>query len=55
METSSPGAYRDQQLENIEGVIAYFFNYKGTLDIWEKTKHTFVPIQDVFDKAISDA
>ena len=46
METSSTGAYRDQQLESIEGVITYFFNYKGTLEIWEKAKHTFVPIQD---------
>ena len=55
METSSPGAYRDQQLENIEGVITYFFNYKGTLEIWEKAKHTFVPIQDLLEKAISDA
>ena len=53
METSSPGAYRDQQLENLEGVITYLFNYKGTLEIWEEAKHTFVPIQDLFEKAIS--
>jgi hypothetical protein len=55
METSSPGAYRDQQLENIGGVITYFFNYGGTLEIWKKAKHTFVPIQDFFEKAISYA
>ena len=55
IETSSPGEYRDQQLENIRGVITYFFNYEGTLEIWEKVKHTFVPIQELFDKAISVA
>ena len=55
METSSPGEYRDQQLENIRGVITYFFNYEGTLAIWEKVKHTFVPIQKLFEQAISGA
>ncbi len=55
METSPPGEYRDQQLENIEGVIVYMFNYKGALEIWDAVKHTFVPIQELFDNAISDA
>ena len=55
METSSPGVYRDQQVENLEGVIAYLFNYKGALEIWEESKHTFVPIQDLFEKAIPSA
>lgn len=55
METSRPGEYRDQQLENLEGVIAYVFNYRGALEIWERAKHTFVPIHGLFDKAISKA
>ena len=55
METSSSGEYRDQQLENIRGFITYFFNFEGTLEIWEKAKHTFVPIQEFFEKAISGA
>jgi hypothetical protein len=55
METSSPGEYRDQQIENLEGVIAYLFNYQGALGIWEAARHTFVPIQDLFDTAISGA
>jgi hypothetical protein len=55
METSPAGEYRDQQVDNLEGVIAYIFNYKGALEIWEEAKHTFVPIQALFEKAISDA
>jgi len=51
METSPPGEYRDQQLENIAGVIVYMFNYPGSLEVWAKAKHTFVPIQELFDAA----
>ena len=51
METSPPGQYRDQQLENIAGVIVYMFNYPGSLEVWAKAKHTFVPIQELFDAA----
>ena len=53
METSPPGEYRDQQLENIAGVTVYMFNYPGALEIWRIVKHTFVPIQQLFDDAIS--
>ncbi len=55
METSTPGEYRNQQLENLRGVIAYMFNYRGALGIWEEAKHTFVPIHDLFKNAISAA
>ena len=55
METSPPGEYRDQQVENLEGVIAYFFNYEGSLEIWNKVSHTFVPIKDLFEDTISAA
>ena len=55
METSPPGEYRDQQLENIAGVTVYMFNYPGALEIWSEIKHTFVPIQQLFDDAISSA
>jgi len=54
METSPSGGYRDQQLENIAGVIAYMFNYPGAQEIWSKVEHTFVPIQRIFDEAIAD-
>jgi hypothetical protein len=53
--TSPPGPYRDHQLDNLAGVIVYIFNYPGTLAIWEKAKHTFVPIQELFDDSISAA
>ena len=55
METSPPGEYRNQQLENIESVIAFIFNYRGSMEVWEKVRHTFVPIQELFDTAIAKA
>lgn len=53
METSPPGEYRDQQLENIEGVIVYMLNYPGARKIWGIVKHTFVPVQEIVDSALS--
>ncbi len=53
MGTSSPGEYRDQQLENIEGVIVYMLNYPGAREIWGMVKHTFVPVQKLVDDALS--
>ncbi len=55
METSPPGKYRDQQLENIEGVIVYMLNYPGAREIWGMVKHTFVPVQKLVDDALSSA
>ena len=55
METSPPGEYRDQQLENIAGVIVYMLNYPGAQEIWGNVKHTFVPVQKLIDDAISSA
>ena len=55
METSPPGEYRDQQLTNISGVIVFLFNYDGALEIWSSIKHTFEPIQELFDDAIASA
>ena len=53
METSPPGEYRDQQLENIAGVIVYILNYPGAQEIWDMVKHTFVPVQKLVDDALS--
>ena len=55
METSPPGEYRDQQLENIAGVIVYFLKYPGAQEIWGMAKHTFVPVQKLVDDALSSA
>ena len=55
METSPPGEYRDQQLENISGVTTYMLNYPGTQEIWGMVRHTFVPVQKLVDDALSYA
>jgi len=55
METSTPGEYRNQQLENIAGVIVYMLNYPGAQEIWGMVKHTFIPVQKLVDDAISTA
>ena len=53
METSPPGEYRDQQLENIAALIVYFFKNPGAQEIWGTAKHTFVPVQKFVDDALS--
>jgi len=55
METSPPGEYRDQQLENIAALIVYFFKNPGAQEIWGMAKHTFVPVQKLVDDALSSA
>ena len=54
-ETSPTGEYYEQQLENIEGVIVYLFNYPGALEIWGMIKHTFVPVQKLIDDTLASA
>ena len=53
METSPPGEYRDQQLETLAGVIVYILKYPGAQEIWGMTRHTFVPVQNLVDDALS--
>ena len=53
--TSPPGAYRDQQTDNISGLISYWFDYPGARDIWNTAKHTFVPVQQLVDNSLSGA
>ena len=53
LEASPPGAYRDQQLENIAGVIRYFFDYPGSREIWKMVKHQFVPVQKFVDDSLA--
>ena len=52
METSSPGEYRDQQLENIAALIVYFFKDPGAQEVWGRAKPTFVPGQKFVDDAL---
>jgi len=53
MDTSPPGEYRDQQLDNIVSIILYFFESPGAQEIWATAKHTFVPVQKLVDDALS--
>ncbi len=55
IETSPPGEYRDQQLENISGVVEHILKYPGTQEIWGLVKHTFVPVEKLVDDALSNA
>jgi len=55
METSPPGDYREQQLKNIEDVVVYMLNYPGAREIWGLVRHTFVPVQELIDGALSSA
>jgi hypothetical protein len=55
METSPPGEYRDQQLENIAGVVVYILNYPGAQEIWGMARHTFEPVQKLVDDALASA
>ena len=55
METSPPGEYRDQQLENIADVVVHILNYPGAQEIWRMVRHTFVPVQRLVDGALSRA
>ncbi len=55
MKTSPAGAYRDQQVDNISGVIKIWFDYPGARDIWHTVKHTFVTVQQLVDNSISEA
>ncbi len=53
METSPPGEYRDQELENIGDFVKYILNYPGAQEIWGMVRHTFVPVQSLVDDALS--
>lgn len=55
VETSKTGAHRDNQLKNIDVVIEGYFGYPGAAEVWKKTKHGFVPIQEAVDRALKKA
>lgn len=52
-QTSSPGAYRDQQLENIAGVIQMYIDHPGAREFWKKVRELFVPVQQLVDDNIN--
>jgi len=55
METSPPGTYRDQQLDNIIGSINSQLDYPGVREFWDKAKHLYVPVNQIIDDTLSDS
>jgi len=53
MKTSPPGAYRDQQLDNISGSIKSQLDYPGVRELWDKVKHLYLPVQQLVDDTLS--
>jgi len=53
MRTSSAGAHRDQQLDNILASIKSQLDYPGIRDFWYKVKHQYLPVQQIIDDALS--
>ncbi|MEM9302901.1 MAG: hypothetical protein AAGE01_12350 [Pseudomonadota bacterium] len=53
--TSKPGAYRDSQIANIEGIVQGYLNFPGVRQLWhEEIREFFPPIADIVDRNLSD-
>ena len=52
-QTSPPGIYRDEQIENIAGIIRLYIDHPGVREVWTKVKHTFVPVEELVEDNIS--
>ena len=52
-QTSPPGNYRDEQIENIAGIIRLYIDHPGVREVWTKVKHTFVPVEELVEDNIS--
>jgi len=55
IETSPPGTYRDQQLDNIIGSINSQLDCPGVREFWDKVKHLYVPVNQIIDDTLSDS
>lgn len=53
IQTSTKKEYQEQQINNIAGVIAYYFGHPGSKEVWGYVKHTFEPIQDLVESNIT--
>jgi len=51
--TSPPGTHRDEQMENIAGVTNLYIDHPGVREVWNKVKHTFLPIQQLVEANIT--
>lgn len=53
IKTSSVGAYRDQQADNIAAFVSSQLDYPGVRNFWENVKHMYVPVQKIVDQNLS--
>lgn len=53
MQTSRPGPYRENQIANLEGIIAGYFGHPGTRDLWTTLRPYFESIADLVDRKLS--
>jgi hypothetical protein len=52
-QTSQPGAYRDEQMDNIAGIIGMYLDQPGVREVWRRVKHTFVPIDQLVEENLT--
>ena len=53
--TSKPGRYRDEQMDNIAGVTSLYIDHPGVREVWQKVKHTFVPIHQLVEDNLTES
>lgn len=54
-QTSKPGAYRDTQIANIEGIVSGYIDHPGTRDLWDTLRPYFEPIAEIVDANLSSS
>lgn len=55
LKTSTKNDERDKQIQNISGLVSYYFSYSGSQAVWDNVKSTFEPIQDIVEQNIPKA
>ena len=53
IQTSRPGPYQESQIANLEGIVAGYFDYPGSRDLWDDLRAYFDPIADIVDSKLS--
>jgi len=52
-QTSKPGEYQDQQLDNIAGIVAGYIDNPGGRELWSRLRAYFPTIADIVDRNLS--
>lgn len=50
--TSSTDKDKELQINNMGGIVSYYFNYAGPQEVWNNVKDTFGPIQELVESNI---